>query len=283
MACNLLDPGGYDGKGKPMISVIRSGMNAALKDLDVTSNNIANARTTGFKRREASFADLYNATVQSDPGAMIGSGARNAEIRVMRGQGTLTQTGAVLDLAVEGQGMFTLRDTNNPVTPFYTRDGAFSVDLNGEIVNKDGYQVLSSTGNPIRVPPRADGILTADGLQNFEAATLTGVSIRSDGTVEATYGADRVFAVGKVGLATFAAADRLTPIGANLFRENSRSGAGVLGEAVDGGRGKIHSGALEMSNIDMTLELTNMIKAQQAFSGSSRLLQSESDMVRKFV
>jgi flagellar hook protein FlgE len=68
-----------------------------------------------------------------------------------------------------------------------------------------------------------------------------------------------------------------------MFRENARSGPGNLGQAVKDGRGKIHSGALEMSNIDMTGELAKLIRAQQAFSGTSRLLQSETEMVRKFL
>ena len=107
--------------------------------------------------------------------------------------------------------------------------------------------------------------------------------IRSDGTVEASYGPNQVFAVGKVGLSTFADANLLTPIGQNLFRENPRSGEGQLGAPVADGRGKIHSGALEMSNTDMTDEMAKLIKAQQAFSGSSRLMQSEGEMIRRLL
>jgi len=112
---------------------------------------------------------------------------------------------------------------------------------------------------------------------------LTAVAIQPDGSVEATYGGTKVFVVAKVGLASFADATRLTAIGNNLFRQNLQSGVGLIGEAVTGGRGKIHSGALEMSNIDMTTELTKLIRAQQTFSGASRLLQSETEMVRKFL
>ena len=89
--------------------------------------------------------------------------------------------------------------------------------------------------------------------------------------------------VAKVGISDFADSASLTPIGNNMFRDNSRSGAGVIGEAVTEGRGKIYSGALEMANTNITEELSDMIRAQQAFSGSSRLLQSETEMVRKFV
>jgi len=262
-----------------MISTIRSGMNAAMSELDVTSNNIANAKTTGFKKRQATFADIYGHTdAIKSTGARIGMGALTAENRVMNQQGTLQQTGDVLDIAIEGQGMFTLVNEARPNEKLYTRDGSFTVNANGQIANAEGMQLLAATGTPITIPMQATG--TADGV-TFAPIPLTGVAIRNDGTVEATYGADRVFNVGQVGLSVFADPNRLTPIGQNFFKENARSGAGVLGAPIEDGRGKVHSGALEMSNIDMTSELTNLMRAQQAFSGTSRLLQSATEMARK--
>jgi len=267
-----------------MLSVIRSGMSAAMSDIGVTSNNIANARTTGFKKRETSFADVYVSSVSVGVGNRIGSGVITPEIRVTSSQGNLKQTGDVLDLAIEGQGMFTLLDTNAGLdNKLYTRDGSFSVDQDGDIATTEGYKLMSSTGTMIRIPPRAAGVITADGYKSLDDIALTGVVIRSDGTVEASYGPDQVFAVGKVGLSTFADANLLTPVGQNLFRENPRSGQGQLGAPVADGRGKIHSGALEMSNTDMTDEMAKLIKAQQAFSGSSRLMQSEGEMIRRLL
>jgi flagellar hook protein FlgE len=267
-----------------MLSVIRSGMSAAMSDIGVTSNNIANARTTGFKKRETSFADVYVSSVSVGVGNRVGSGVITPEIRVTSSQGNLKQTGDVLDLAIEGQGMFTLLDTNAGLdNKLYTRDGSFSVDQDGDIATTEGYKLMSSTGTMIRIPPRAAGVITADDYKSLDDIALTGVVIRSDGTVEASYGPDQVFAVGKVGLSTFADANLLTPVGQNLFRENPRSGQGQLGAPVADGRGKIHSGALEMSNTDMTDEMAKLIKAQQAFSGSSRLMQSEGEMIRRLL
>jgi flagellar hook protein FlgE len=268
-----------------MLSVIRSGMSAAMSDIGVTSNNIANARTTGFKKRETSFADVYVSSVSFGVGNRVGSGVITPEIRVTGSQGNLKQTGDVLDLAIEGQGMFTLLDTNAGLdNKLYTRDGSFSVDQDGDIATTEGYKVMSSTGFPIRIPPRAVGVIRDGEFEGFDGAiALTGVVIRPDGTVEASYGPKQVFAVGKVGLSTFADANLLTPVGQNLFRENPRSGQGQLGTPVADGRGKIHSGALEMSNTDMTDEMAKLIKAQQAFSGSSRLMQSEGEMIRRLL
>ena len=257
-----------------MISVIRSGIDAALNDLGVTSNNIANAKTTGFKKRQATFADIYgNTDAIKMSGARIGMGALAAENRILNAQGTLQQTGDVLDLAIEGQGLFTLFNADRPDEKLYTRDGSFTVNADGLIANAEGMQLMSALGAPITVPMTATGTL--------EQVPLTGVAIRNDGRVEASYGANRVFYVGQVGLSMFADPNRLTAIGQNYFKENAKSGAGVIGAPIEQGRGKVHSGALEMSNIDMTSELTDLMRAQQAFSGSSRLLQAENEMTRK--
>ena len=265
-----------------MISVIRSGLNAALNDLGVTSNNIANAKTTGFKKRQATFVDIYGNTDSIKvSGARIGMGALTAENRVLYEQGAFQQTGDVLDLAIEGQGLFTLIDADQPDNRIYTRDGSFTVNANGLISNTEGKQLMSALGAPITVPMTANIATLVNGTQTFTESRLTGVAIRTDGQIEATYGNNATFFVGQVGLSMFADANRLTPLGQNFFRENAKSGAGVLGAPIEQGRGKVHSGALEMSNIDMTSELTNLMQAQQAFSGSSRLLQAETEMTRK--
>ena len=265
-----------------MISVIRSGIDAALNDLGVTSNNIANAKTTGFKKRQATFADIYGHTdAIKTSGARIGMGSLTEENRVLNAQGTLQQTGDVLDLAIEGQGLFTLVDADRPDEKLYTRDGSFTVNANGLIANTDGMQLMSALGAPITVPMTANTATNVNGTETFIETRLTGVAIRTDGKIEATYGNNSTFFVGQVGLSIFADPNRLTPIGQNYFKENVKSGAGVLGAPIEEGRGKVHSGALEMSNIDMTSELTNLMRAQQAFSGSSRLLQAENEMTRK--
>ena len=127
----------------------------------------------------------------------------------------------------------------------------------------------------------ANTATSVNGTETFAETRLTGVAIRTDGRIEATYGNNATFFVGQVGLSMFADPNRLTPLGQNYFIENPKSGAGVIGAPIEQGRGKVHSGALEMSNIDMTSELTNLMTVQQAFSGSSRLLQAETEMTRR--
>lgn len=143
---------------------------------------------------------------------------------------------------------------------------------------------MSSNKEPINIPLKANGIRTADGFRAFGSTkSVTSIMITENGNIQATYGGNNIVSIGKVGLASFSDPNRLTPIGANLFRHSKESGLGVLGAPVASGRGKIHSGALEMANTNITEELSNMIRAQQAFSGSSRLLQSEAEMVKSLV
>lgn len=267
-----------------MMSVIRSGMDAALQNLDATSNNIANARTTAYKKRQATFTDMYSMSLTTATGDRLGIGVQMPEIRANQTQGNLQKTDNVTDLAIEGVGMFALRDVANPIANVYTRDGSFTLNKEGNIVSRDGYKLMSSNNVPINIPLKSIGIRTADGFQEFgEEKSITSVTITENGNIQATYGGTNIVSVGKVGLASFSDPNRLTPVGANLFRHSKESGLGILSEPVANGLGKIHSGALEMANTNITDELSNMIRAQQAFSGSSRLLQSEAEMVKKFI
>jgi flagellar hook protein FlgE len=259
-------------------------MDAALQNLDVTSNNIANARTTGYKKREATFTDMYSMSITTATGDRLGIGVQMSKIRASQTQGNLQKTNTVTDLAIEGEGMFALRDVANPNANVYTRDGSFTLNSEGKMVSRDGYNLMASNNEPINIPLRATGIQTANGFRPFGGEkNLTAVTISENGNIQATYGGTNAVSLGKVGLASFGDPNQLTPIGANLFRHSKESGLGIVGEPVANGLGKIYSGALEMANTNITDELSNMIRAQQAFSGSSRLLQSEAEMVKKLI
>ena len=261
-----------------MISVIRSGMDASLKHIGVLSNNIANARTTGFKKSMASFQDVYAQKAGLLNPGKIGHGALTDNVRPSQIQGPLTQTGQTLDLAVEGQGMFVVKRPEDTAgdAQSYTRDGSFSLDNEGYIVTTDGQRVLSDQGQSLQVP--------FERIVDGERLGLEELSVDEFGTVEAQLGRNLVVEVGRVGLALFADVNRLTPVGNNLFKANQASGEAEIASGLDsdGLYGKVLSGSLEMANTNMTNELSILIQAQQAFSGSSRLLQAETDMTKRF-
>ena len=260
-----------------MISVIRSGMNASLKQLDVLSHNIANAKTTGFKRSQATFEDIYADKVSFGAPGKIGHGSLNNVVRTMRSQGALEETGQVLDLAIEGEGMFIVGKAgdNLETNAFFTRDGSFQLDEAGYISSLEGLRLKSLTMGDIEVPKT----ITEDGDILF----LSSLSIDETGSVNAKYGEDISRVLAQIGMAQFPDISQLQENGRNLFRSTNASGAAEVTAPFTGTNGRIMSGTLEMSNINMSSELTTMIQAQQAFSGSSRLLQSETEMLRRLI
>jgi flagellar hook protein FlgE len=259
-----------------MINVIRSGMNASMKHIDQISNNIANARTTGFKRSISQFEDSYSEKVSFLPPSKIGIGSMVTDTRTSRTQGPLMETGQTLDLAIEGQGLFVLNKpgSTNADEAQYTRDGSFTLDVEGYIIANDGQRLKSSAGNDFRVPRQA---LNADGDTVF----LNELVIDTSGNVIAQMNDRSVVNVGRIGLAVFADETRLKAEGRNLFSANQASGPAEIGPAFEGEYGKVISGALEMSNTDMTKELTDLMRAQQAFSGTSRLMQAETELTQR--
>ncbi len=124
-----------------------SGLNAAQTDLSVTANNIANANTYGFKQSRAEFADVFSVSPLGVGRLQVGAGARVANVAQQFGQGTIEFTGNSLDLAVSGNGFFTLSDGGTPV---FTRAGNFGTDRDGYVVNPSGHRLQV-------FPPNATG------------------------------------------------------------------------------------------------------------------------------
>ena len=138
-----------------------SGINAANTDLNVTSNNLANVNTTGFKESRAEFADLFAQTQEGVSKTAIGNGVETAAVSQQFGQGNITSTGNNLDLALSGSGFFIV--SNNGALN-YTRDGAFQVDQNGYLVTASGQQVQGYA-------PLANGGFNTGGLTSLQLTT----------------------------------------------------------------------------------------------------------------
>lgn len=141
-----------------------SGLNAASADLKVTGNNIANSNTTGFKQSRAEFMDVFSPSTFSVTNTATGEGVRLAEVVQQFGQGGLDITNNNLDLAINGEGFFNLRDTDGRT--IYSRAGAFSLDNTGIVVN--------SLGQELQVFPPVGNSNT-----NFNAGTLQSLTISS--------------------------------------------------------------------------------------------------------
>ena len=131
-------------------NVALSGLNAAQKDLDVTSNNIANVNTTGFKESRAEFVDVYAASLLSSSKTKVGDGVLTAEVAQQFSQGSIKFTENSLDLAITGNGFFATVPELNSLETSYTRAGQFKLNQDNFIVNSQGGYLLG-------FPVNADG------------------------------------------------------------------------------------------------------------------------------
>lgn len=264
-----------------MFGTILSGMSTSMFEISVVSNNVANAGTTAFRKSNASFADLYNGTSpETVSRTATGAGSIVEQTRQSSKQGGMMERDGVLNMALAGNGMFVTTAPNGDGTPSetlsFTRDGEFSLDENGVLRSSTndivyGYSGLGGKELQQLVVP----------FQNENEAKLTALEVGSDGQMLATYGSEEPKLVGQIAIALFPNSTSMRQLGMTRYQESQESGELILGVAGSEGFGSIQTGALESSNVELTTELTSMIRAQQQFSGSSRILQTYTDMIEK--
>jgi flagellar basal-body rod protein FlgG len=254
-----------------------TGMAAQELNVQVISNNIANMRTTGFKKQRAAFQDLIYDHVRrvgaqaSDQGTIIpvgvdiGGGVKTIGTPRLMTQGTLSTTGNDLDMAVRGEGFFKIQMPDGTFS--YTRDGSFQLDQQGRIVTSNGHPLLPV----ITVPQNSSGL-----------------TINSAGQVSVTMtGATTPTVLGQVNLTRFINKAGLQPFGDNLFTETAASGPPQDGIATTDGFGDIQQSSLEQANVEVVTEISDLIAAQRAYemnakviSAADQMLQSTANMFR---
>jgi len=217
------------------------------KELQSVANNIANLSTTGYRREGVVFAEMVESLpVEGNSVAMTAARGRYFDEL----QGSLDETGGTLDLAIEGEGYFTVM---TPAGDRLTRAGAFTRNADGTIVNMDGHPLLDEGGGEIAIP--------------FETKH---VNVSADGTISADGEP-----VARVGLVTVEDQTK-------LFRE-----AGVLFRADTAPtpveEGRVLQGFLEQSNVNPVAELARMVEVQRAYEYGQKLLDSEDDRIRLVV
>ena len=246
-----------------------TGMAAQQLNVEVISNNIANMNTIGFKRQRAEFQDLLYQSLEragaqsSDQGTIvptgiqIGAGVKTGSTYRITEQGALTQTGNKLDVAIQGRGYLQVLMPTGEID--YTRAGDLSVNDQGQLVTKDGYQV-----QPAVVIP----------------SDATDVSISKSGQVQVTQaGQTAPSIVGNLELATFLNEGGLDPIGDNMFLQSGASGAPTTGVPGTAGIGTLLQGYTEASNVDAVSEITALIVAQRAYEMNSKVITSADQML----
>lgn len=253
------------------LSTAGTGMVAQQFNLDTIANNLANVNTTAFKQQRAEFNDLIYQTLaasgattggtQKKPSAIqVGLGSRLSATTSNFAIGSMQATGNPIDIAINGDGFFVVQRPDG--TQAYTRDGGFKISAegtNGVLVTSDGYILDPRTEIPIGVQA---------------------LSISEDGTVSGIPpGANEPQEFGKLTLALFPNPAGLTRIGQNLYLAGGASGDPSIVTPGDQGSGRLQSGFLEGSNVQIVEEMVRMILAQRAFEMNSKAVQTADDML----
>jgi len=246
------------------LTTAATGLSAQQRFVEVIANNLANVNTPGYKKVRPEFQDLLYETVRPMgattaagveplPDVQIGSGTELVATTRQFSQGTVTETGNRLDVAINGEGFFQVLRPDNTIA--YTRDGSFTVNRNGEIVTSQGYFLeprITIPDNATEIRISRDGIVTAmlDGNQTDERE------------------------IGRIMLVRFVNPAGLRSIGDNLFLATTASGVPIEEQPGTNNTGELIQGHLESSNVDLVQEMVNMIIAQRAYEINSKSVQT---------
>lgn len=272
--------------------------------MDTVGNNISNINTTGFKSARVTFQDLISQTLRggtSQSGNLggqnpmqVGLGSQLGTIDTMIAQGNLQSTGRPADLALQGDGYFVLSD-NAAASPTYsfTRDGNLSLGL-GAAAASPRPLLHSATGLHVKgwTPPQAVGTPdtgTAPATDVTIPTTSGGVAVTSfqvdangvvglvlaDGTLVNNYA--------QLAVALFPNAEGLSRAGSNLFQTTIASGAASYNGAAVNARGTVAAGFLEMSNVDLAKEFSNLIIAERGFQANSRVITASDEVLQDLI
>jgi flagellar basal-body rod protein FlgG len=222
-----------------------SGMAAEQKQLDAIAANLANAEVAGFKGTELSFGEIA---------AQLGTASAGS--RLVLKQGKIVKSAGPLDMAIDGNGFFAVRDPRNQLV--YTRSGDFARQADGTLRNGQG--------------ARLDGVRIPD--------DATAVSVKRDGRVLIDTALRKGVEVGRVPLARFAAPEFLRPQGEGFFAPTRASGKAVAFEPGTGNNALLLAGSLEQSNVTVVESMMQIIAAQRAFEANSKGVQAADEMQR---
>lgn len=301
----------------PSLYAAISGLKANQQKLNVVANNIGNASTTGFKTQSMNFEDMMSQTL-SDPsapapataggtdgigginGKQSGLGVKVSGIGTDFSEGSSQTTNRSLDFMANKAGNYFV--VNNGTQEYYTRDGAFTLDTDGNLLTQDGNHVMgyinSGSGIDISDPKKVTALTIRQYYADANATTGTNTapgdaatnlsqkvnsfSIGGTGivTVKTNGGS---YDIGQIALASFQNEGGLVKQGGNLYSNSTNSGDATYGTPGTGDCGTITSGALEMSNVDLAQQFTDMIIASRAFAANGKIITTDDEILQDLV
>ncbi|MGP1561085.1 MAG: flagellar basal-body rod protein FlgG [Helicobacteraceae bacterium] len=245
-----------------------TGMKAQQLGVDTIANNIANVNTIGYKKQRAEFSDLIyqtmkyagtntSATTLSPTGIEVGLGVRPTSIQRIFTKGSFKETGNDLDIAINERGFFQIQLPDGNIG--YTKDGSFKLDNTGQIVTSDGYPLIPNIVLPL---------------------DATFIQVGRDGTVSGILAGGGNAQFGQIELANFINPAGLHALGDNNFLETVASGAPVIGIPGQNGFGETLQKSLELANVQLVVEMTDLISTQRAYEANSKSITTSDEMLQ---
>ncbi len=246
-----------------------TGMAAQELSVQVISNNVANLRTSGFKRQTVQFQDLLyeqqrrpgsvtsDQNTQVPAGVFIGTGVKTTATPRIMSQGNLSPTERTYDAAINGEGFFKILKPDGSIA--YTRDGSFDLDSQGRLVTTDGYVV-------------EPGITVPTNATSYSVSPQGQVTVVLPGNVTPQ-------TLGQITMSRFINKVGLESLGNNLYGETAASGPAVDGLAGADGIGTLQQGYLEDANVNSVTEITALISAQRAYEFNSKVVTAADQML----
>jgi flagellar hook protein FlgE len=285
-----------------------SGMRTNQTKMDTIGNNIANVSTTAFKSNSVRFQDMLSQTMSNAQSPtkdslgginaqQVGLGVKIGSIDTIMTEGSMQTTNRDLDFAMEGSGFFVVSEDKKGDMKLYTRDGAFYKDYEGNLVNAGGNRVLGyvPTGEcatpenttlsgtdamaPLSIPNEIT--VTVDGAD--KTLSLQSFSIDGNGQIMGVYDDGNSYLLGQLAVSKFNNPEGLEKAGNNNYTASNNSGAPEFGTANEGGFGAVRQGVLEMSNVDLANEFTEMIITSRSYQANSKTITTSDEMLQELI
>jgi flagellar hook protein FlgE len=264
-----------------------SGLDAFQQEMDIIGNNIANINTSGYKDATADLGTSFSNTLQAATAAtsttggtnpeQIGTGVATIAIENNWSTGTINQTGNSNDLAINGNGFFVVQDSQTS-QQYVTQAGNFSINNQGQLITQNGMLVMGTNAGGTAGP------IVVSTVNSASTSPMTGYTVSANGDVTVTQADGTISQSGQVLLQSFEDPQQLTSVGDNLYSWTTSAGP-LAAAAVPGasGTGLIVSGALELSNVDLSSEMANLITAQRAFEANSKIVTTSDELLQDVV
>jgi|SRR5580658_7647923 flagellar hook protein FlgE len=273
-----------------------SGLDAYQEQMDIIGNNIANLNTTGFKSATGNLVDSFSDTLQAatsvvgtnnptDP-MQVGTGVQTASITNDWSEGAINSTGVTSDLAIAGNGFFVVQD---PVSgaQYLSQDGTFTINTSGNLVDSAGMLLVGA--NTAGTPPTGSATpitinLTGMPVTSNPNATMSSYTINAQGIITVNLSDGTSFERAQVLLQNVTDPQAMTSVGSNLYSNWTSAGALTApGTPGSGSLGTIQSGALELSNVDLSAQMADLIVAQRAFEANSKIITTSDELLQDVV